>query len=237
MAYNTATMDSVAAVSEHHAGLAWSWRTAAALVVRVGAIALFLAAGMGLLTFLKWTQRVSANHLQADIPAIVQGIRVAFWCIPVSAIAALQTESCLGMLGLGRWRFGVCQLVFSSVWAAFGGVLAYVFFHEDQTGPKETMLIAGGALLFFLATALHLALWRLNGVADAETDHLPAAWYWILLVLATTFFGGFWGWRGVAPQARRLLEYRQHWPHEDRPLPPPREAPVRFVQARQGNWG
>jgi hypothetical protein len=222
-------MDVVVAVDKRDAGSALSWRGAAAFVARVGVVALFLAAGMGLLTFLKWTQRVSANHLQADLPAVVQGIRVAAWCVPISAIAALQTESCLGLLGFGRWRFGVCQLVFSSVWAAFGGALAFVFFREAETGPKETMLFAGGALLFFLGTALHLSLWRLCGVASAAAVSLPAAWYWILLVLTTTFFGGFWGWRGVAPQARRVLEYRQRWPHDERPLPPPQESPPRIV--------
>lgn len=201
-------------------------RRIAAGVNRAFAAALASGPLFGGLAFLRMTHPMAGQKLSVDPGAEAYALATALWCQVVVLVVALATEALLWLFESDDGRGPGASWIACVVWGFIG---AFLFFPQPEHGPKEAMLVAGGALAMVLASGLFLWLWTLWKPAGDPSHGFAPVWYALVLLVGAAFLGGMYGWTSPSPYERLVLDYRdERWgPDVPAPrLPPPAESPA-----------
>lgn len=191
-------------------------RNIAGSVSRLAARALvatvFLAGGFAGLTFLHGAERIGANRLQVDPYLGRHVLAVAIWCALPLGCMVLLTEIQIHLARMRRLTWQTAQWLLPVLFGSATAFIAFDVFPQPEFGPKQTLLVIGGACVGYLGSAVQLALWRaMEGPRELPVD-FPAVWYAGLVLLGAAYFGAMHGWLGDSPELAKLLVYReQHW--------------------------
>jgi hypothetical protein len=199
------------------------------LFLRCALVSVFLGVGFAGLAFLDHSHRLG-DGLQHESGAYVAALIVGAACLPAAALTALLFDCLLVLLSAAGSNWRLVQIVAPVIWAVVGGGFTWTLFPLAEHGPKQTVLYSGGALLFFLGSALHAQLWQMARVPLSQIEDFPLGWYTALVLLCASFFGAFNAWVGDSPYVRVIIEHRQRQWTPDKappqPLQPPVEEPV-----------
>lgn len=166
---------------------------------------------------LKFAERIRTNRLQLDNDDIQEAAWLAFRFLPPFLMLSVMVESAMALVPLDRKSWRASLVLAPALFGVVGAIIGLAMFLPVECQPKGTMLAAGGALAVFLGVSLHLSLWRMK-LEEGEWDSdFPPAWYFLAILLGTTFFGGMTGWSGNSIEFKRLAEYRyREW--DDKPV-------------------
>lgn len=199
-------------------------RALALLTLRCLLVGGFLACGLGGMGYLSDAQRTAGNKLQVNDFTFRAAVSLAWVSFPVMAGISLIGELLLPIIIACRVTPRLLQLLLPLLAALLGALLAWDWFPQEKHGPKETMLLAWGAWLFFLGATLQLALWQQWQAPPEWAVDPPAAWYVVLILIGATFLGALKGWTDIEPKVRKLLRYRaRNWNAQ---RPPPEFRPI-----------
>lgn len=176
-----------------------------------------MSALFGGLCCLWYAERIRTNRLQLDDDALWHAGWVAIRFLPPFLMLSMMVESAMSLVPLNRRSWRASLVLGPVLFALIGAIIGWFIFQPVECQPKGTMLAAGGALAVFLGVSLHLSLWRMK-LEEGEWDSdFPPAWYFLAILLGTTFFGGMTGWSGNSIEFKRLAEYR-YWEWDHKPV-------------------
>lgn len=203
-------------------------RRIAAVVLRCLFVTGMMAGSFAALAYLSALQRVATRALQSEPGISTYAASVGIACVAPFCLTVLIAELQLALLLAGRWSWQACGRLLPWSFAALGGLFSYLVFMPGEHGPKETMLVAGGAMAAFLGSLLQLSLcW--DSHAPGRAMDWPLEWTVALIMLGATFLGAMKGWTGPSPQFRDVLTHQnEHWDNRstpDRQLPKPFTEP------------
>lgn len=192
------------------------------LLLRVVIVASWYLAGFCILTFL-YHAEMSGQKLVTTPDAVALSMSAAARTLPLALLVILFIETQIILLTTYRWSWLFCQLAIPIAWSIFGLFVGYSVYQEPDYGPKQTMFIVGGGLVFFLCSSFHLTIWRIDRRGMSSQVPFPLLWYVYVLLLSSAFLGSLRGWTTNDSIARAVLTYRSdRWNQlDDTPLLPP----------------
>lgn len=204
-------------------------RHIAVVVLRCLAVTLMLGGSFAGLAYLSALQRVATRTLQSEPGIYGYSLSVGLACLAPFCLTVVIAELQLALLLAGRWQWDVCARLLPWSFAILGGLFALMIFAPSEHGPKETMLVIGGALAAFLGSLVHLSL-RWDSTFPHSAMQWPFDWTVALVLMGAGFLGAMKGWTGPSPQLRGVLTHQsRYWLDQHgksaKPLAPVAEPP------------